>query len=467
MAKKTKPRLDRKALTELGLEKLVDILLEESTSNKPLKARLETAIAGSAGPQEIALLIDRRLDLLEKARTSINRPRARDLTTELSGFLRTIQSELGTADPAAAALHLLRLRGLRESVEKRLSADSTRLMNVFGDAEKAFVELLAGLAPADQVRLVPRLDAERKRDRYGEHGDFFAAALAALATDAANAWRTMLETDLQGGDLGGFAARLLQSLCLATGDIAAYARLEARKPLARQDTLRLGRLLLDAGQPAEALAWLAKPVPDKRLLSVKGILISVGPDYENRERRLLEADCLDVLKRRDEAQAQRWAVFLDTFDSDVLRRYIARLDDFAEFDEMDRAFAAVLASPRLVDALRFLIEWPKPDLAARHVVDHAGQWNGRDSELLARAAETLEQEFPLAATLLYRVLITHVLELGVSSSYEAAAGWLRTLAMLAPVLPRDAPIADHAAFVFDLQARFPRRPGFWNRLSQA
>lgn len=203
------------------------------------------------------------------------------------------------------------------------------------------------------------------------------------------------------------------------------------------------------------------------MLTVNGLSIVVGPDYESRERRLLEADCHDALKRRDEAQTLRWSVFLDTFDDEVLRRYIARLDDFAEFDELDRAFAAVMASQRHVDALRFLIAWPRPDLAARYVVAHVEVWSGRDGELLLRAAEALEQDFPLAATVLYRALIRHVLEYGPSATFEAAAGWLRTLAALVPVLDKSIPIPDHAAFVFDMQTRFPRRPGFWNRLSQA
>ncbi|MGL4197765.1 MAG: DUF6880 family protein, partial [Allorhizobium sp.] len=60
MAKQTKAKLDKKGLSGLGLEKLVDILLEEAAANKALKARLQTALAGETGPDEMARLIDKR-----------------------------------------------------------------------------------------------------------------------------------------------------------------------------------------------------------------------------------------------------------------------------------------------------------------------------------------------------------------------------------------------------------------------
>jgi hypothetical protein len=365
------------------------------------------------------------------------------ISTELSGFIRTIQSELGLSAPAVAAVKLLRLRGLRENVERRLSADSARLMNVFSDAEKAFVELVPALEPAAQREMVPLLEAERKRDRYGEHGEFFAAVLAALAPEAARTWRMVLEADLEAGDLGGFTARLLQDLCLSTGDLIAYAALEARKPPSRQDTLRLGRILFDAGQPGEALGWLGRPVPEKRLLTVNGISVSVGPEYERRERMLLQAECLDALKRRDEAQALRWAAFLETFDAATLRRYLARLDDFAEFEEMDRAVAAALETDRIDQALAFLVGWPKYDTAALLVERNATRWDGRNQDLLASAADMLETDQPLAAVILYRTLIDHILDRGQTGAYEAAAGYVRRLAALASRLEGKGSLPDH------------------------
>ena len=95
MAKQTKAKLDKKGLSGLGLEKLVDILLEESAANKALKARLQTALAGETGPDEMARLIDKRLDAIDQATTRINRARAKDLSVEFAALARNILSELG------------------------------------------------------------------------------------------------------------------------------------------------------------------------------------------------------------------------------------------------------------------------------------------------------------------------------------------------------------------------------------
>jgi len=464
MAKQTKARLDTKGLTALGLEKLVEILIEESASNKALKARLQTALAGTSGPEEIARLIDKRLDALEKARTSINSARGRDLAVELSGLVRNIQSELGVADSFAAYERIMRLLSLRLGMEQRLRADSARLTKVFSEIEVAVAELTVSLPQAKQVKAVLILEKERKRDRYGERIGFFGNLLCGLAKPAADAWQALLEGQLKAVDPAQSASRLLQRLFMHNGNLDGFIGLEKAKPENRQDTFAIARMLHEAGRSAEALDWVRKTIPGLRIVHINGISAGVGPDYQVRDRKLLEADILDAMKQRDAAQAIRWNGFLETFDPDVLKRYIAKLDDFAEFDELDKAFAVVLASKHIHEALFFLIEWPKLDLAAKHVMAHAKKWDGGDYEVLLQAAQALSEDYPVAATLLYRILLTHILDRGLSGAYEYAAVYMRELATLSLRLPEKPPFVDHAAFVGDLQNRHSRKYGFWQRV---
>lgn len=464
MAKQTKARLDTKGLSGLGLEKLVEILLEESTSNKALKARLLTALAGASGPGEIARLIDKRFEALEKARTSINATRARDLAVELSGLMRNIQSELGAADAFAAFERLMRLLALRNSIENRLNADSARLMKVFSETEAAGAGLALSLPEPAQVKAVPLLEKERKRDRYGEQIEFFANLLCGMAKPAADAWQALLEGQLQVVDPAQNASRLLQRLFTHNRNLDAFIALERAKPENRQDTFAVAKLLHEVGRFSEALEWVRKTTKGMRIIHINGIAAGVGADYQAQDRRLLEADILDGMKQRAAAQTLRWTAFLETFDPDVLRRYISKLDDFAEFDELDKAFAAVRASKHIDEALLFLIEWPKLDLAAQHVMAHAKKWDGSNYEYLVPAADALAEDQPVAATLLYRVLIDHILGRGLSAAYEHAAHYMRTLAQLSLRLPENPPFADHAAFVGGLQTRHPRKYGFWQRV---
>lgn len=467
MARQAKARLDTKGLTALGLDKLVEILLEEAVANKALKARLMTALAGHSGPDEIARLIDKRLDAIEKARTSINSTRARDLAVELSGLMRNIQSELGAIDTAGAFERMIRFISMRTGIDQRLRAESAKLKKVFEEASAALATLLPQVPEADQVRAVPMLERLRKRDRYDEQGAFFAGLLCSLVKPAADAWRIALEADLSATDRAQAASRLLQALHLKTGDLDAYVRLETAKPENRQDAYKVARMLFEAGRHDEALAWVRKTPPAMRILFFDGIAAGVGPDYQSRERRLLEADILDGMKQRDSAQALRWRDFLETFDPEVLRRYIARLDDFAEFDELDKAFAAVRASDHIYEGLMFLVEWPKLDQAAAHVMAHAKKWDGRMYEILVPSADALSDDHPVASTVLYRALVTHILDRGISAAYEHAAVYLRILATLSLRLPEKPPFIDHAAYVSGLANKHGRKYGFWQRVPDA
>jgi hypothetical protein len=464
MAKQAKAKLDTKGLAGLGLEKLVEIVLEEAASNKELKARLTMALAGQSGPEEIARLIDKRLDALEKARTGINSVRARELAVELAGLMRNIQSELGASDAFAAVERLMRLLGMADRIEDRLRADSIKLMNVFADLAAAVAELAVSLPEVAQIRAVPLLEKQRSRDRYGAHMEFFANLLCSLSVPAAEAWQRLLEDQLKIDDPAFKVARLLQRLFVARGNIDGIIKLEQSKPDNRRDTYGLAGMLLAAGRPVEALEWIRKPVANARIIYVNGMAAGVGVEFQSEQRRMLEADILDALKQRDAAQALRWTAFLETFDPDVLRRYIARLDDFAEFDELDKAIAAVRASKQIYDALLFLVEWPKLDVAAEHVLANAKKWDGDLYEFLVPAADALADSQPVAATLLYRVLLSHILDRGISQAYEHAARYMRALATLSLNLPDKPPFIDHAAYVGELQNRHGRKYGFWQRV---
>jgi len=204
-----------------------------------------------------------------------------------------------------------------------------------------------------------------------------------------------------------------------------------------------------------------------RLLAVNGEITSVGPEYGTRERRLLEAEILDKLKRRGDAQELRWREFAETLDPGVLKLYLSRLDDFSEFDEMDRAFALVEEAKDIYGALDFFVSWPRLDRAAAHVLRHRDDWQGRYYEDLAPAAEALADQQPLAATVLYRVLISDILRRGIGIAYPHAARYLEALVRLVPHIPADARLQHHDDFVNDLRRIHPKKFGFWSAVPQA
>ncbi len=462
MAKQAKAKLDKKGLTGLGIDKLIEILLEESAANKALKTRLQTALAGETGPDEMARLLDRRIDAIDQATTRINRARAKDLAVEFAALARNILSELGAADPTAAAERILRFLALRFPISARLATDNARLWKVFEDTEVATIELIRSINAEEQVLLVPQVEKLRLRDRYGEHTGFLRSLTGVLSTPAAKAWRAVLAEVLTSEPLKLGALDLLQSLALHQGDIDVFLTLERQKPDNRRDTLAVAALLHQAERFEDALEWVRERPRGVRLIPVNGVLASVGPEYGAHERRLLEAEILDRLKRREDAQELRWREFGETLDPNVLRLYLSKLDDFAEFDEMDRAFAVAKAHDDIYLALDFFLAWPRLDLAAEHVMQHRHDWEGRYYDDLAPAAESLTAKEPLAAVVLYRVLVEDILRRGIGMAYPHAGRYVGELARLMPQLPEGHGLSTHAAFLAELKRNHSKKYGFWS-----
>ena len=112
-------------------------------------------------------------------------------------------------------------------------------------------------------------------------------------------------------------------------------------------------------------------------------------------------------------------------------------------------------------ALALFLDWPRLDLAARHVLDRSGRWDGRHYGALAPAAEALATDYPDAATILYRALLDDILKRAQSSAYAHAAAYLAQLDSLAPRLTSAAVLPDHAAYRAALANAHARKPAFW------
>lgn len=463
MAKAAKARLDQAGLTGLGLGKLVEILLDEAQSNKALKSRLQAALAGEAGADEVARLIDRKLDSLEKGSAYLSPTRANTLSLELRGLLKNITTELADLDRYAAFERLVRFLGVGEIIDSRARNGGAKLAKLLEEARKDLVETALKLELDAQMRSVALLEKLRIDDG-GSYKDALCDILCGMQKPAANAWKSLLVEKLKKSgsksDHWQNAEPLayLQRLASHNDDIDAYIELETFKPAERRDSLRIARMLHKAGRHAEALEWVRKPAASARVAQWD----KDGTDGPSQPQRLLEAGILDALKRKDEAQAVRWQEFEHTLRPDVLRAYIAKLDDFAEFDETDKAFAMVAASPRIHEALDFFVKWPRLDLASDLALRHIGKWDSRQSAVLVAAADAFREEYPVAATMLYRFLIATILRRGASEDYGDAAIYYAALIDLSKRLGPDFHYQSHGRYVDEIKTQYGRRPAFWN-----
>ncbi len=288
--------------------------------------------------------------------------------------------------------------------------------------------------------------------------------------------------ELGGADPEAAAARILRFLGSAegvfervddssgsadvTGDIDAFIELEAQRPEGARDNLAVAERLLQAGRGAEALQWARRPNrPGLRAMDRYDLAdASGGIDVLERRRIGLEIRILAALGDREAAQELRWKTFQATLDVDLLREYVAKLPDFEDEDALNGAFADVAAHPHRYRALVFFLDWPRLDLGSKLVLDHVADWNGGYYEVLAPAAEALEHDHPVAATVLYRALIDDILAKGRSQTYGHAARYFTRLAFLDADGFTSHPLVDHHAYVDALTKAHGRKFGFWSLL---
>jgi hypothetical protein len=276
-------------------------------------------------------------------------------------------------------------------------------------------------------------------------------------------WDRMLQGREGEGDDTILALR--QAIADARGDLDLYLALEERRADWRRDPLRVAEKLLEANRLDEALVWVRREHKG-------GIAYATAADLaDGRIHRahdagqvVLEARIMEAMNDRAGAQALRWAAFETTLHASTLRDYLRKLEDFIEHEEQERAFAVAETFRHSYAALAFFIEWPRLDRAAKLVKDKRDQWDGRHYDVLGEAAAALEENFPLAASLLYRAMLNDILVRARSPAYGHGARHLARLNGLANEIADWEGIENHAAYVMGLHKNHGRKAGFWGAI---
>ena len=465
-------------LTGLGIEKLARLVLHETERNPSFKRIVSAAVAAGRGPDAILGVVNRRLAALERARGLIGWEKRKAFVADLVATVATITDELGGADPPAAVDQILRFLATAERVFERVEDSSGQVEDVYGQAADALPLLVPQLSHADKAKLADQLTPLLLVDAHGLIGSAMVGILPVLSEAAVERLDKALQTASE--ELGpaqdesrGWRSRLhderliraRQAVADQRGDVDAFIALERSRSSQRHDTLGVAERLLAAGRPAEALEWVRQSNrPGLRVMTWEDLVdVTGGRDFADRNRGNLEIKILDALGEHDAAQALRWSIFEKTLDPDILRDYLAHLPDFAEFEVLDRAFAYAASFAHRYSALGFFLAWPRLDLAAKLVLDHADTWEGRHYGALAPAADALDEPHPAAATVLYRALIGDILARARSPAYGHAARYLARLDALAERDGTSTSVRpNHAAYRGELKRTHGRKAAFWN-----
>ncbi len=476
MARRT--ALTHEALMALGADKLARLVLEEAAVQASFKTLVLAALAGTRGPKAVAAIVERRLAGLERARGLVDWDRRKAFAADLGATLTAITDELGPIDPGGASDCLVRFLTCAGSVFERVDDSSGSIQRVFHEAADALPTLAAGMGDDGKVGLVERLIALLAGDENGlieavVHGMVPLLPPTGLAEIDARLTMAGAASDPSSGNKRaewerlGRRDRLIrarQAVADARGDVDGFIALASARPDGRQDSMAIAERLFAAARLVEALDWVRRPAgPGLRAMTVADLADSSdGMDLLDRQRVLLEIRILMALGRKDEAQDLRWQTFEAALDGDILRDYVAHLGDFEEFDALERAFACARTHPHRYRALGFFLAWPRLDLAARLVLDHRDSWAGQHYGMLLPAAEALEPDHPVAATVLYRALLDDILARARLPAYGHGARYFAKLDALGTDGHAAAGLTDHESYRAALRRSHGRKSGFWS-----
>jgi hypothetical protein len=461
---------DLETLTALGAEKLARLVLEASKRDAGFKRLVAAAMAGAKGPKAVATVIDRRIAALNRATGFVEWDRTKTFASDLEMTLKAIVDELGPTDPIAAVERALTFIATHQRVFERIDDSQGRIQNIYETAIEALAPLVASWPEAERERLPDLIMAALGSETHGYLPRVASAVAATIPTNALARWDKELsarQVDIE-QHAGGSAAGLIacrQAVADARGDLDGYIALEETKHPNSRHTIEIAERLLKAGRAPEALEWVRrKQGRGIGYMSVADLADGLGVQDPTSNRKVsLEARILEALGDKAGAQDLRWSCFESTLDVASLREHIARLDDFAEFEVLDRAFDHASSAKAAYTALRFFIEWPNLERAARLIVKRQGVWDGRHYYALLPAAQALEDRHPAAATILYRALLSDILSRAKSATYAYGAQYFARLNDLAPAsdalgIPN---LSKHDTFKAEIAKAHGRKAGFW------
>jgi tetratricopeptide (TPR) repeat protein len=292
-------------------------------------------------------------------------------------------------------------------------------------------------------------------DGYGVFDELPEAASPALGKEGRAALREMLlerQASLSDAERRRFdymAGWLLPKLADLDDDVDAY--IATVDPDRRNALLnaKVAQRLIAHGRYEEALGWIDAPTE-------RG--------HNERELADLRLRAFVALGRREEAQAQRKAIFDRWLDSQALRDWLRNLPDFEDFDAERQALDQAMTFDPGVRALAFLVEWPDLGRAGQLIRSRLDGLDGRAYDVLRPCAEALASSDPVGATLLYRRLVTGVLDRGASKYYPYAVRDYVAAGKLADGIEADAGIMAHADWVDLLRRSHGRKIGFWSQI---
>jgi len=439
---------------------LASVLLELAGEHPAVQKRLmRWQLAGQ--PDKLASAFRKTLAGWRRATRFLGYPEARAFGLELEAWLAQIEKELMPSDPAAA-LALAESFIEADAVFFDRADDSDGSV---GDAIRAGCRLWLNAAarcetPASEWPA--RLARLAANDRYGAREELLRRADLLLDEKALRQLVAHFEAKLdqvlapEAGETGLPTAVFAISASLsllgeALRDPAVHMRAVLRyspKPNANQKESFV-RSCLRFERPAEALPWL-----------------DGAWQHLEQTRQRLRAEVLRQLGKRAESALIQQHLFEQSLAVSDLQTWLADLPEAARSGAIAQARTLALDHDDPAAAALVLIEIGADDEAESVLVAEPARVRGEDYGSLVPLAKALEGHHRRAgATVVYRALLTAILDRAYAGAYGHGARYWARLQAIADEGGDLHPLEPHAAFEASVRSKHARKSSFWARVN--
>lgn len=386
-------RLNAANLSGLGADRLGELLMQAADADAILKRRLRLVLAAEAGPDLLALELDKRLSTIAASRARVSWRKRPDLLRDLDILRGAIVDDLAVAAPGEGLERLIAWFDLFRGLATRVKDQKGEVSAAFETAAPDLWRIAEAAVQADEKAVAPLAEAVERQPL--EYARWIGAGGEELTADLA---RRLLDAVDKTSSARGMRT-VMRRLADRAGDLDLWLSLTTPEERGSPDfaAVMAKRLLVADRVPEarQALEAALSPSAGNRRWTF-GRSPQAGPPVLTPAWEATSIDLLEAEGRKAEAQELRWAMFERDLSAPVLRAYLARLPDFDDVEALDRALAHAATHADFETALGFLMDWPAHREAAV-LVERRIREVRTPLPLKADWAARLAQKYPDAA----------------------------------------------------------------------
>lgn len=448
----------KKLLAKRSKVELVDWIMEQSANNEDLRRAIISIVAPQA---DIKTLVSELNQIIKKAwgRTRASKEPwklARPIAADLEPVLPALDQLIERGQAVAAEKVLRRLVEAADKGFDHVDDSYGYLGPLCQEAVTLWGKAWAKIEPRDPVALAKVVCDGVRDNGYAIRDHMICDFAQALGRESLLSLKEMFITEHQANlNRKGMddwerrePLRHLADVADAMGDVDMY--IDAQRQCGVKDVyaMPIARRLLDAGRPSEALEYLDRADPSRSHFQGE------RDDYTTLRVKILQSLGLD-----EEARDTLWQEFQRGLSTTSLERLLASTPKEQQQALINEAIEVADAHSDKLTAATFLLGRGHADRAAAMVDAYPDKFDGRYYGSLLPLAETLQDQFPASAWVLYRSLLLSILEEKRSKAYHHAADYL---AIADDLAARTGLHEKHQALLSLLNSKHGRKYGFWS-----